>query len=85
MLCAVHDNFAGVTVTLALHGDDIFVFLLALRRPMLLYRIITIGESPNVGIMSLIVKPVLSEARFLWHFLLDGYNAMSVLVFGVAS
>ncbi|MFS7979274.1 hypothetical protein Hanom_Chr10g00925441 [Helianthus anomalus] len=35
-------------------------FLLALRRPMLRYRIITTGESPNVGKVSLIVKPVLS-------------------------
>ncbi|KAJ0502858.1 hypothetical protein HanHA300_Chr11g0417681 [Helianthus annuus] len=56
-------------VTLALHGDAIFVFLLALRKPLLLYRIITIGESPNVGIVSLVVKLVLLEARSLLHIM----------------
>ncbi|MFS7935241.1 hypothetical protein Hanom_Chr15g01406491 [Helianthus anomalus] len=45
------------------------MFLLPLRRPMLLHRIITIGESPNVGIVSSVVKLVLSEARSLLHIM----------------
>ncbi|KAF5783562.1 hypothetical protein HanRHA438_Chr11g0521661 [Helianthus annuus] len=56
-------------VTLALHRDAIFVFLLVLRKPLLLYRSITIGESPNVGIVSLVVKPMLLEARSLLHII----------------